>query len=264
VEVLMARPDVIVGAPICRRTAFALDEFLANQQEIQRAYPGCELLLATEEPDFIAELKERISQYNLKGDAIAFELVRPEYARHWSWAVAGGREAMRQYILSGGAEHFLSVDGDMTYDPLVISIMKEKIKGFDVVSSGYRLPRYGAWGFGGGCVLINRKTLNKITFRCYEFKRGFAITEDEWLDVDLFTGRARVKKGIFVPIKHYIEGGQYYAIEPQPVGWLRRISNSLLVRYVLVRMSLLFGRNIAGWLHILFYRKRIFLPRRPR
>ena len=245
----MGRPEVIMGAPICRRTAFALDKFLANQQEIQRAYPDCWLVLATEEPDFVAELRERIAQYNLRGDAIAFELVRPDYARHWSWAVAGGREAIRQYALSKGADYLLCLDGDMTYAPSVISIMKEKGRGFEVVSSGYMLPRYGGWGFGGGCVLINSQTLSKIIFRCYEFKGGYAITEDEWLDVDLFTSHARVKKGVFVPIRHYIEGGQYYAIEPQPVGWLRQLANRPLVRHILVRVSLLFGLNIAGWLH---------------
>jgi hypothetical protein len=251
----MSRPEVIAGAPICRRTAFALDKFLANQREIQRAYPGCELVLATEEADFVDELKERIARYNLRGDAIFFELVRPANARHWVWAVAGGREAIRQYTLSRGAEYFLSLDSDMTYAPSVISLMKEKIEGFDVVSSGYQLPRYGAWGFGGGCVLFNRKTLAKIKFRCYEFKSGYALTEDEWLDADLFTSRARVKKGIFVPIRHHTESGQYYAIEPQPMGWLRRVSNSLPVRYILVRMSVLLGFNIAGRLHYRFYRR---------
>jgi len=250
-----------VGAPICRRTAFALDKFLANQREIQRAYPDCELVLATEEADFVAELREQIARYYLRGDAIAFELVRPEYAHHWAWAVAGGREAIRQYTLSRGADYLLCFDSDMTYAPSVISLMKEEIEGFDVVSSGYQLPRYGGWGFGGGCVLINRKTLDKIKFRCYEFKSGYAITEDEWLDVGLFTGRARVKKGIFVPIRHYTESGQYYAIEPQPVGWLRRISNSLLVRYVLVRMSVLLGFNFAGSLHFRVYRKTRFISR---
>jgi glycosyltransferase involved in cell wall biosynthesis len=258
----MGKPAVIVGTPICRRTAFALDKFLANQREIQQAYPDSELVLATEEPDFVDELKERIARHGLMGDAIAFELVRPDYARHWAWAVAGGREAIRRYALSKGADYLLCFDGDMTYDPAVITIMKEKIQGFDVVSSGYRLPSYGGWGFGGGCVLINRETLSRINFRCYEFKRGFAITEDEWLDVDLFSCRARVKKGIFVPIKHYVESGQHYAIEPQPVSWFRQLANRPLVRYILVRMSLLLGRNIAGLLHRRLYRKTRFLPKR--
>jgi hypothetical protein len=255
-EVLgMNRPDVILGAPICRRTSFVLGKFLANQQEIQQAYPDCSLVLATEEPDFVAELKEQIDHYNLRGDAIAFELLKPGYARRRVWGIAGGREAIRQYTLSQGAEYLLSLDSDMTYDPSVISIMKGKIQGFDVVSSGYQLPRYGAWGFGGGCVLINRETLNKITFRCYEFKNGYAIAEDELLDMDLFTCHARVKKGIFVPIKHYTDKEQYYAIEPQPMGWFRKLTNSLLVRYILIRMGILGKRSIAGRLHILLYRK---------
>ena len=258
----MAKPDVVIGAPICRRTAFALEEFLANQREIQQAYPGCELILATEEPDFVGELKERMARHRLRGDAIAFELVKPKGARHWSWAVAGGREAIKKYVLAGGVEYFLSFDGDMTYDPAVVSIMKEKIRGYDVVSSGYRLPRYGAWGFGGGCVLINRKTLPKINFRCYEFKSGFAITEDQWLDVDIFTSRARVNKGIFVPIKHYTGDGQHHDIEPQPVGWLRRLSNSPPVVYLLVKLSVLLGVNIPGKLHVMFFRKRVFGRRR--
>ena len=151
----------------------------------------------------------------------------------------------------------------MTYDPSVVSIMKKQMVGFDVVSSGYRLPRYGGWGFGGGCVMINQETLSKITFRCHEFKTGFVISEDEWLDVDLLKSHARVKKGIFVPIKHYTESGQHYAIEPQPVSWFRRLANRPLVKYILIKISPLFGHNAAGWLHYRIYRKTRFLPRRP-
>ena len=257
----MGRPEVMAGTPICRRAAFVLDKFLANQREIQRAYPDCRLVLATDEPDFVAELEEQIKLHHLKGEVITYETVKPDYARSRIWSVTCGREAIRQYALLQGAEYLLCLDGDMVYETSLISIMKSKIQGVDVAYSGYQLPRYGAWGFGGGCVLINIKTLNKITFRCYEFKSGYAITEDEWLDVDLFTCRARVKKGIFVPIRHYTESGQYYAIEPQPVGWLRRISNSLLVRYILVRMGVLFGFNIAGKLHIWLYRKAGFVSR---
>jgi glycosyltransferase involved in cell wall biosynthesis len=250
----MASPEVVMGAPVCRRTAFILDQFLVNQREIQRAYPDCELVLATEEADFADELKEQIARRDLRGGVITFELVRPASARSRAWAIAGGREAIKQYALSRGADYLLCLDSDMTYAPSVISIMKEKIRGFDVASSGYRLPRYGGWGFGGGCVLINKKIMAKIVFRCYEFKSGYTVNEDEWLDADLFSCRARVKKGIFVPIRHYTQSGQYYAIEPRPVGWLRRISNSLLLKYVLVRLGVLFGFNIAGRLHILFYR----------
>jgi len=48
--------DVIVGTPICRRGAFIIDKFLANQKEIQQNYPSSELVLATEENDFVEEL----------------------------------------------------------------------------------------------------------------------------------------------------------------------------------------------------------------
>ena len=48
-ETGLSKSDVIVGAPICRRTSFALDKFLSNQQEIQKAYSGCRLVLATYE-----------------------------------------------------------------------------------------------------------------------------------------------------------------------------------------------------------------------
>lgn len=256
VALRMNRPDVIVGAPLCRRTSFVLDKFLSNQQEIQQAYPDCSLVLATEEPDFVAELKKQIDLHHLRGDAIAYEVLKPEYARSRVWSVAWGREAIRQYMLSQGAEYLLSLDSDMTYEPSVISIMKGKIQGFDVVSSGYQLPRYGAWGFGGGCVLINRETLNKITFRCFEFENGWVIAEDESLDMDLFAYHARVKKGIFVPIKHYYKDSeQYYAIEPQPMGWFRTVTNSLVVRYMLARMGILLKRSIAGQLHVLLYRR---------
>lgn len=248
----MDRPEVIVGAPLCRRTAFVLDKFLANQQEIQQAYPNCELILATEEPDFVDELRERIDRYNLRGDAIAFEVVKPEYAKSRVWSIAWGREAMRQYTLSQGAEYFLSLDSDMTYEPSVISIMKSKIKGFDVVSSGYWLRHRDIWGLGGGCFMINRETLNKITFRCYEFKNGRVIYEDESLDMDLFACRARVKKGIFASIKHYVNSQEYYGIDPQPMGWFRTLTNNLLVRYILIRMGILMRYDIAYRLGSLF------------
>jgi len=251
----MGRPEVIVGAPLCRRTAFVLDKFLSNQQEIQQAYPACSLVLATDEPDFVAELKKQINLHRLKGEVITYETVKPEYAKSRVWSIAWGREAMRQYTLSQGAEYLLCFDSDMVYEPSVISIMKEKIQGFDVVSSGYQLPRYGGWGCGGGCVLINRETLNKITFRCYEFKSGRRLSEDAVLDMDLFRCRARVKKGIFASIKHYVNSQEYYGIDPQPMGWFRKLTNSLLVRYMIIRIGILVKYNIAGHLHILLNRR---------
>lgn len=247
-------PDVIVGTPICRRTSFVLDKFLSNQQEIQKAYPDCTLVLATDEPDFAAELEEQVNHYHLKAEVITYETVKPDYAQSRAWNIACGREALRHYALSQGAEYLLFLDSDMVYEPSVISIMKDKIQGFDVVSSGCRLPRWGGWGFGTGCLMINKKILGKITFRCYEFKNGRVISEDAVLDMDLFKYRARVNKGIFVSNKHYVNSQEYYAIEPQPVSWFRILTNSLLVRYILIRMSILAKYNIARKLHAWLYK----------
>jgi len=253
-ETSLSKPDVMVGTPICRRTSFALDKFLSSQQEIQQAYPRCTLVLTTDEPDFVAELKEQINLYHLKGEVITYETVKPDYARSRVWSIACGKGALRQYALSQGAEYLLSLDGDMVYEPSVISIMKDKIQGFDVVSSGYPLPRWGGWGFGTGCLMINRKTMNKITFRCYEFKNGRVISEDAVLDMDLFSSHARVNKGIFVSIKHYANSQEYYAIEPQCMGWFRTVTNNPLARYILIRMSILVRYQIAYKLHALLYK----------
>jgi hypothetical protein len=260
VGLVVDRPEVITGTPICRRTAFALDKFLANQQEIQGAYPDCHMVLVTDEPDFVAELEAQIKRYHLKGEVITYETVKPDYARSRVWSVTCGREAIRQYALLQGAEYLLCLDGDMVYEPSLISIMKEKIGGFDAVFSGYQSRYWDDWVFGSGCVLINRKTLAKIKFRCFEFKNRRVIFEDELLEMDLFACRARIKKGIFASNRHYTESGQYYAIEPQPIGWLRTLTNHPLVKYMLIRLGILVRFNIARKLR--FWTKRLSLERR--
>jgi len=241
----LSRPEVIIGAPLCRRTSFVLDKFLSNQKEIQQAYPNCRLVLATDEPDFIAELKQQIDYYNLKGEAITYETVKPEYARSRIWSVTSGREILRQYALSRGAEYLLSLDCDMVYDPSVINIMKEKILGFGVVFSAHRLRPAGKWGLGNGCLMFDRETLSKITFICYEFKNGETLDDSEAIVLELFRCRARVNRGIFVSFKHYLSREEYFADEPQPLGWFRVITSNPVVRYLIARMSILFKYNIA-------------------
>ena len=48
----------------------------------------------------------------------------------------------------------------------------------------------------------------------------------------------------------------------RPIGWLRRLSNSPPVVYLLVKLSVLLGVNIPGKLHVMFFRKRVFGRRR--
>ena len=247
-------PDVVIGSPICRRTAFVLDKFLSNQREIQQVYPGCCLVMATDEPDFVNELQEQINLYRLRGEVITYKTVKPSHARSRLWSVTCGREAVRQYALSRGAEYLLFLDADMVYEPSIVSMMKAKTQDFDIVYSGYRFPPRGDWRFGAGCLMINREILNKVPFRCYEFKNGEVIYEDELFDVDSFRCRAKVHKGIFVSIKHYKNEQEYVAIEPQPVNWFRKVANSPLVRYVLLSMSIAVKFNIPGKLHAWLYR----------
>jgi hypothetical protein len=258
----MARPEVITGTPICRRAAFVLDKFLANQREIQQAYPDCRMVLATDEPDFVAELEEQIELHHLKGEVITYETVKPDYARSRIWSVTCGREMIRQYALLQGAEYLLCLDGDMVYEPSLISIMKSKIQGFDVAYSGFRFRRYGTLGFGTSCFMINRKILSKMTFRCYEFRNGQELDDGESIFLELFRYHARLNKGFFLPIKHYRNSQEYYAVEPQPMRWYQILTHIQVVRYILTMAAVLTRYNIARKLHILFHRRIKFLPRR--
>ena len=247
-------PDVVIGTTICRHSAFALDKFLSNQQEIGKAYPGCKLILATDEVDFTDGLNQDIQRYGLRAEVITYQTKKPDYARSRIWSITCGREALRRYTLSEQVDYLLFLDADMVYEPSVVSILKREVQGFDVVQSGYNVR--GTWGFGGGCLMLGKETLNKITLRCYEFKNGDVLQEDEVLDMDLFSCHAKVKKGIFLPIKHYHNSETYKAIKPRPVGWFRSVTNNLLVRYILMKTSILVRHNIAGRLYT--WRKRIY------
>ena len=246
--------DVIVGIPICRRTAYVLDKFLANQQEIQRAYPSCMLVIATDEPDFVAELKAQVAHYNIKADVITFETIKSDYAQSYIWNVTCGREALRQYVLSTEADYFLSIDGDMIFNPSVIDILKNKSVDIDVVCSAYMMASLGFYGFGNGCMFFNRKTLSKMAFTYFEFNNGQIIDESEAMDWILFKCRSRVTKGIFIAIDHYISWEKCYSIEPQLMGWFRRLTNNLTIRFLIIQMSIITRHNIARSLQTITHR----------
>ncbi len=254
---LETAPEVIIGTPIYRRGAFILDKFLSNQKEIQNRYPTSSLVFACNEPDFAGELKQRIQAYDLKGEVIAYETNKPSYAKNWVWNVACGREAIRQYMLSQTkANYLLFLDADMTSDPSIIEIMLRKIQGNDVVFSGYAVRTVSLTCLGIGCSLLTRDILEKLRFRCYEFKNGHVIDEGEVLEMDLFSHHAKVNRGFFVSTKHYRNAQEYAAIEPQPVSWFRKMTNNLLVRYMLIRGGILLRHDILGKLQLVLYRAR--------
>lgn len=240
--------DVLVCTVICRRTAYVLDLFLDNQQGIQRVYPGCCLIMATDEPDFASELKERIGT-TLTSDVIVYKTVKPDYAKSHLWSIACGRETLRRYMLSSEAKFILFLDGDMTFDTAIIDILKRKIQRADVVLNGYMDHVGTNWAYGPGCMLIKRGLLSKIDFRCYEFKNGQVIEEGSSLDTGLFPNRSRVIRGIFVASKHFRSHEECSFISPQPVDWFRKIVNNSLMRYLLIKISILFNYNISDYLH---------------
>ena len=255
---MASKIDVIVGAPICRRTSFVLDKFLSNQQEIQQAYPACTLVFATDEPDFVAELKEQINHYHLKGEVITYETVKPNYAQSRIWSVACGREALRQYVLSAGAAYLLFFDSDMTFDPHVIQIMKREIQDYDVIHSGYPLRYFGMAATGLGCSMITRDTLEKIRFRCLEFKNGQFIDEGNLFEMDLFSLGKKVKRGFFLRITHYETENKARSVAQQPLGLVRKMTNLLFVRYILTKASIMIHYDIPGKLQALIYGRTFF------
>ncbi len=246
--------DVIIGTPICRRTSYVLDKFMVNQQEIQRVYPGCMLVIATDEPDFVTELREQVAKYNIKAEVISYETIKSNRHQSYIWNITCGREALRQYMLSTRAEYFLSVDADMIFAPSVIGIMKNEGIGFDVVFSGYIMAALGFYGFGNGCLFFNRETLSKMVFTYFEFKNGQIIDESEAVDWVLFKLRARVRKGVFIAIEHHIGWDKCYCIEPQPMGRFRRLINNPTIRFMIIQISILSRHNIARKLQTITHR----------
>lgn len=247
--------NVVIGTPIYRAGAYILDRFLANQKEIQQKHPSSELVLATVEHDFADELEALLSSLGISGKVLRYETVKPEHDRSRMWNVACGREALRRYMLSQTkAKYMLCLDADMTYDPNIIEIMGRETQGYDVVFSGCPLRDFGTGLAGSGCMMLSRSILGKVEFRCCEFENGEAMSEDNLLEMDLFRLGSRIKKGFFLSISHYKSENEARHIDPRPVGVLRRIANSPLVRYGLIRASLMVKHNIPWKLKVLLNR----------
>jgi hypothetical protein len=244
--------NVAVGTPIHRQGAYVLDKFLSNQQQIQSNYPSSELIFATNHHDFVKELENLLSSWKLRGTVISYAVEKPGYARSEIWNISCAREAIRKYVLSQtDAKYLIFLDADMTFEPSVISQIESEIKDYDAVFSGYPLRSRGIGLAGCGCVMLTRNILEKLRFRCYEFRNGEVIFEDNVLEMDLFRCGARVKKGFFIPISHYVNSIEAKQIEPQRIGLWRKIANNSTIRYVLIRTSILIHFNIPWHLKVL-------------
>lgn len=256
-NVMKKSVNVMVGIPIYRQGTYIIDKFLTNQKEIQQEYPSSELVLATNEDDFIKELGQLLNFYELRGNVILYQTVKPDYARSKVWNVACGREAIRQYtLLQTEARYLLSLDTDMTYEAAIIKIMERAINGYDVVFSGCPIRGYGSGLAGAGCLMLTRDILEKIKFRCLEFKNGEVMFEDNLLELDLFRLRSRIKRGFYLHVSHYKNENEARHIAPQLLGPYQRIMTSVYVRYGLIRASLMVKHNIPWKLKVLADRLR--------
>jgi hypothetical protein len=243
--------DVVIGTPINSRGTYIIDKFLYNQRQIQSRYPSSELVLATNENELIRELGGFIKLWELRGHVLFYEVDKPEYAKSNIWEIASGREAIRQYMLNQTeAEHLMFIDADMTVEPSIVNIMKQEIEGYDVVFSGYPLRNHGIGLAGAGCAMLKRSVLEKLNFRCYEFKNGEVIFEDNVLEMDLFRSRSRVKKGFFLTINHFNNANNVKQINPRPVGAFRKLINHPLLRYGLLKASMALRCNIPWRLKV--------------
>ncbi|MFC1993397.1 hypothetical protein ACFLV3_06310 [Chloroflexota bacterium] len=244
--------DVVIGTPIDSKGIYIIDKFLSNQKQIQSRYPLSELVLATSENELIGELERFIKLLKLKGHVLPYEVAKPDHAQTNIWEITFGREAIRQYMLNQTeAEYLLFVDADMIVEPSLVSIMKQEIEGYDVIFSGYPLRNHGIGLAGAGCAMLKRSILGKLNFRCYEFKNGEVIFEDNMLEMDLFRLRSRVKKGFFLTINHFNNTDDMKQITPRQVEAFRKLINHPLLRYGLLKASIVCQYNIPWRLKIL-------------
>jgi len=247
--------SVLICTPVYRDGSYILDKFLENQKEIQGNYPLSRLVLATNENDFIDELNELLEYHRLRGNVILYEVEKPKYAKNKVWNVARGREALRRYMLSyTNASYMLCLDADMTYDPNVINILVKEIPGYSLVHSGAALREFGIALSGSSCTMLTRNVLERIEFRCCEFKNGSVIPEDLMIEMDMFRLRCNTKRGFFVSSCHYLNESEAKCITAGPVSILRRQANNPFFRYVLIRTSILLGYNIPWALKVLVNR----------
>lgn len=238
--------DIVIGTPCHPNGAFVFDKFLANQREIQVQYPSSELVLSTSIPEYSHELEAKLKASGIKGKVLLHGITKPDYARDRIWDITAGREAIRQYMLSQTtARGLLFLDSDMIFDPAIISRMVTQLQNRDAVYSGYRLKDDWLTISGFGCVIFSRGVLEKLKFRCVEFKNGDVLSEDELLEFDLNRMGSRVNKGIYLSIYHFKNAIESNHLEPRPVPVFNRAVNNKYIRYLLVRISQVLHCNVS-------------------
>jgi len=241
--------DVVIGTLAYEAGSYILDTFFANQKQIQEYYPAAELVMATSEKHYAANLMNMLTNYSVRGSVICYDFERPDYSKNRIWNITSGREAIRKYFLQKSyPQYLLFLDSDMTFGNSVISTMLKAMQGYDVVFSGYPFKDEGSGLAGCGCVLLTREVLEKVKFRCYEFKNGEVIFEDNLLEMDAYQQGFKINRGFFIGIKHYLSADKFRYGRPHDVKMLRKLLHDSRIRYFLIRLSVAIKFNVPWFL----------------
>ncbi len=241
--------DVAIGTLAYEAGSYILDKFIANQKQIQECFPTSELIMATSEKNYAANLMNMLTDYGVRGSVISYDIESPYYSKDRIWNIASGREAIRKHFLQKSyPQYLLFLDLDMTFETSVIRTMLKAMQGYDVVFSGYPFKDEGSGLAGCGCVMLTREVLEKIKFHCYEFKNGEVIFEDNLLEMDAYRKGFKINRGYFIGIKHYLSADKFRYGKPHDVIILRKILHNSRIRYFLIRLSVAIKFNVPWFL----------------
>ncbi|AIG97475.1 Glycosyl transferase family 2 [Archaeoglobus fulgidus DSM 8774] len=227
--------SAIIGVPINPKTAYILDKFLKNQEEIQkRSATEVNTIFATEDVTFAEKLRKILQKYSINHEIITFEPNRPKNAKDRIWNIVLARNAIRDYFLKSKAEYLIFMDADMIFEPEIVNkLIKIAEKGYDVVYNGY-LDRgnpngINLTGFGG--TLIKRWVMEKVRFRCKE-KNGRVVDEGVFFEFDLVKIGAKVYRGFIAYSEHHDPKRPPSICHPRELKLSERIRNDIRFRFI--------------------------------
>lgn len=180
-------PKVLVGAPVCDKYEYCLDDFLKGIKSID--YSNYDIFLVD---------NSKTEEYHNKLKSLGLNVHRIEYRESARDRMVDSRNILRQYSLANNYDYLLSLDADIVLQPDVLKSLIFHKK--DILSAVYfreltnkdgqtkifplileadkgnpdiirpvqdiithRLVKIAMCGLG--CVLISRKVLEKIKFR---------------------------------------------------------------------------------------------------
>ncbi|MEM5831674.1 MAG: glycosyltransferase [Candidatus Aenigmatarchaeota archaeon] len=186
---------ILIGSPISKESAYALDKFIKNQEEIyKKTKHECLTVFASEDIKKLPVKNKNFVLINFKPIIKGKDRV---------WKIVGARNAIREYFLSKDFDYLVFLDSDMAFEPEIINKLVEKAKeGYDVVYNIYRLKngQVAYSGFGG--TLIKRWVMEKVKFRCYEDNK-IVVDEINCFKKDLLRIKAKIWRGLVAKSIHY-------------------------------------------------------------